>query len=59
MSIRRKLNSIIACFNLLLMAVLVLVNYFISKEWVLENANAKLQSDFQITYKHIDTLNPG
>ncbi len=35
-----------------------LITYII-KEGMLESANAKLQSDLQITYKYVDALIPG
>ena len=58
-SIRRKLNILIVCCVLLLTAVLAVFNYYIVEDRMLESANAKLQSDLQITYKYIDALIPG
>lgn len=58
-SIRRKLNILIVCCVLLLTATLAVVNYVIVKNRMLESANAKLQSDIQMTYKYVDALIEG
>ena len=58
-SIRRKLNLLIAGCILLLTAILAVTNYYNTEEGMLESANAKLQSDLQITYKYVDALIPG
>ena len=59
LSIRRKLNILIISCVLLLTIVLALVNYFIVKDRMLESADAKLQSDIQMTYSYVDALIEG
>ena len=58
-SIRRKMNFLIVSCILLLTAIVAVANYYITEDGMLESANAKLQSDIQITYKYVDALIPG
>ncbi|MFF5994561.1 methyl-accepting chemotaxis protein [Lysinibacillus sp. KU-BSD001] len=58
-SIRRKMNVLILSCIFLLIAILAVANYFITKDSMLESANSKLFSDIQVSYNYIDAKIPG
>lgn len=58
-TIRKKMNTLILSCILLLTTLLVTINFFMSKNNLLESANTKLLSDIQVSYQYLNTKIPG
>lgn len=58
-TIRKKMNTLILSCILLLTTLLVIVNFLIAKNNLLESANNKLLSDIQVSYQYLNTKIPG
>lgn len=58
-TIRRKMNLLVFNCILLLTALLTGINFYISKNNLLESADTKLLSDIQLGYEYLDAKIPG
>lgn len=58
-TIRRKMNLLVFNCILLLTTLLTGVNFYISKNNLLESADTKLLSDIQLSYQYVDAKLPG
>ena len=58
-TISRKMNLIIFNSIFFLTAVTAVINFFVSKDNLLESANSKLESDIQLSYEFINAKYPG
>lgn len=58
-TIRRKMNLLLFNCILLLTSLLAGINFYVSKNNLLESADTKLLSDIQLSYQYLDAKIPG